>query len=308
MDNKAFFCILIAFIFFLLLFQQGLFYESNDNAEHREMGRKPGYNLEYAPLLRSFSGWFAWANHFWFALILFLFVVITPLLLYKITNNWLAVPFYFLTTNYFYAIVGAGLYAQGLLVIFLLAMVFFKNNYVRLVLFFVGSLAHSTAPLLLGAWVLLLVFEENFYQQLVSKFKKKFPTGFVLGCSPIFGNNTPKVLQQEVSNVTGKPWSLNFGGLLSFFIKTCPLPFLLVAIKEWFSKKRVSFFVLSITAFCFSFFWNDRILLVIAPLMVVGFTNYYPRLNNKLFWWVLLLIFGLFHFQQYVWVVFAIGC
>jgi hypothetical protein len=303
MDNKALFCVLLAFLFFFVLFQNGLFVDSNDNAEHKEMGKVPGYNLDYAPLLRSFSGWFAWSSQYWFALILFLFAVITPLLLFQITRNWLAVPFYFFITNYFYAIVGAGLYAQGLVIIFLLALFCTKNNYVRLVLVFVGSLSHSTAPLLLVIGLILILFEENYKEWYCGLYDK-----VLLGCSPIFGMNTPQVLKTSLASVPGKAWSLSLGGLIGFFVKTCPLPFLFAAIIEWVKEKRISFLLLCGIAFVLSFFWNSRILLLIAPFMVIGFTNYFETLKHKKLWSIIIIIFGLFNFQQYLWVVLEVGC
>jgi len=63
-----------------------------------------------------------------------------------------------------------------------------------------------------------------------------------------------------------------------------------------------------VIAFVVAFFYNPRALLLVAPFMVVGFSKAFKTLKHKRFWYLLIAFYGLFFFQQYIWVVLEIGC
>jgi len=241
-EGKAFFLALVFFALFFALFTNGLFYQSNDNQEHLFMAKDPSYNKEYAPLFRNVAQFFTINPSYWYAFVLFLFAFLTPLTIFFISKEWISVPLYFFSTNYFYQIVSAGLYAQGLVILLVLSIFAVKNNYVRVGLLVLCFLAHSMGVWLgLITFILVLAEENNYFSKAWFFLKHK---KFVFACSPLFGNNSPEVLSQEIGVIEGKAWSFSFGEFISFFTKTCPLPFLFIAFCEWVRDERLSWFFL----------------------------------------------------------------
>jgi len=299
--HKALVCVAIFALFFFVLLGSGFHVGSNDEGEWKHMAQDSSYTVEYKSWLRYPASLFLFNEYSWWGFWVVLFAVITPLLLFKITGNWLAIPFYFCLTNYFYLIIGAGLFAQGLVIIFLLGLIAFKSWYLRLPIFVIGFFSHSTAPFLLG-FVFVFLFVQEFVLEYLDK---RF---WVLGCSPIFGTSKPSVLNSFVGVGQGARWHLTLGDVLGFFVKVCPLPFLWFAFRSWWEQKQFVFFGLLFLSFFFAFLVNSRSLYVVAPLMVIGFTNYFCRLRFQRVWLVLIICFGLISFQQYVWVVLGIGC
>ena len=101
-NNKAILVVLIAWLFFSLMALQGFYGINPDAITHKNMASDSENSPTYAPFLRSFSWAFVHNEAAWVFMIIFLFAVITPLLLVVITRDWIASWFYFSISSYFY--------------------------------------------------------------------------------------------------------------------------------------------------------------------------------------------------------------
>lgn len=304
MQKKALIIILVFFLIILTLFIYGV--EDNravlkfgvDNEAHLKMIKDPSYNTIYAPFLRTYLGVFGANYSYWTFLQVFIVCFLTPFLIYLITKNWLAPFFYFFITNYWWFILGLGLFSQGLLVVFALSLFVTKNNYIRGGLMFIGSLVHSTAIYLLPLIFLFLLVEEQFFQ-------KKL---LVLGCSPIFGNNTPGSLQTNVSAALVGPWALTIKDLLSFLTKMLPIFFLVPALYALYKRREVSYLLLFVLCLVFGFCLNSRVLVFFAPFMVIGFVRFYEKTKLKRLWFFVTCLYGAFEYFNIWLTIAAFGC
>ena len=222
-------------------------------------------------------------------LIIILLVIITPLLLVGITKKWYASLFYFSISNYFYSTI-AGHYAEALLLVFFLGLLYFKDNRIRLLLLIIGSFSHSQAFMLLsGTYVLLLI-----NQRIINKL---FPIGI---CSPFWAENKPKILSSYLSNVGYESSSLTINDLLGIIIKKTPFPFLYIAIKGFLERKEYHLIVLGIISVIGGYFYNDRIFDLLALLMIIGFTESYEKLSNKRIWNFLIIMHLIINILSFV--------
>jgi hypothetical protein len=269
---------IIFFLIFITIFPL----QSNDDAEWRNMANQE-YNTSYRSYLRLILPFIVWNNLLWVAFWVILFGFIFPLVLAWWTDNWLAVPFYFCCTNFFYAIMGAGLYAQGMTTLLFILFLASKNRVLKTSILLVAIFVHAQAIYLFGLAIILL---------LIVHFSKKV----ALFCSPVFYKSA--ILTEKLNGVVGE-WGLTLRDIGSFFVKGCPLPFLYKAFKHWFEKKEWFYFLFFLCLWLAAWFVQDRVLFTFFPLMVVGFTKGFEDSRHKRFWLALVILWGVFQFEQF---------
>lgn len=262
----------------ILLFNPWLVGNGPDYDSHYQMAltRSIGENVfspNYAPLLPFVGSFFSTSQELYKSLIIIILGVITPLLLIGITRKWYASIFYFSISNYFYATI-AGHYAEALLLVFFLSLLYFKDDRIRGLLFLIGCFSHSQAPMVLSITLLLLLINDKAKKYL-------FPIG---ACSPFWGENKPVVLKNFVYNVGYEPNSLTINDLLGVIIKKTPLPFLYFAVKSFIERKEYHYILLCVISVVGGIFYNDRVFDLLAIIMIIGFTQSYEGLSNKKIW------------------------
>mgnify|MGYP000226890898 CR=1 FL=1 len=218
--------------------------------------------------------------------ILFLFAFVTPMLLFLMCRKPVVVLLYF-ASSYFYAI-SAQMFAQGLALIFLLGIFATKNDLLRIAFLAIGIATHSHAFWLLAPAYFLLLLEEN----------KKL--GF-LQCSPFWGKQgAPEPLNKPIISID-PPQALKMNTILSFFAKICPLPFLIIGLKElWKNREIAKFGIIAFSAI--ASVYNYRTLYVIPLLIMPAVACYHSRISKKKKRWLnlLILLFVAFQFEQFV--------
>ena len=126
----------------------GKFSSGNTEIEHLE-------KCESYPGLIVFLGKaFSSREIFYKYFLLFLFAFIMPLVLFKITNNWISTFFYFSTTNYFWALLTSSFFAQALSILLVFSLVFLKE-WQKIVVLVLLIIAHSTGFILGLVFVLV---------------------------------------------------------------------------------------------------------------------------------------------------------
>ena len=272
--------------------------KGNDFIFHFEQARgncAEGYSEwtceKYPPLFHIISKPFV-LSHFTFKLfILFLFAFLTPFLLYLISRRVVAVPLYF-ASSYFYFI-QAGQYAQGLTMILLLSMFAFRSN----IRWLVRGLALIFAPYTHSYALPLIAF--TFFLLLLQEGAKRL--GFLAGCSPFWGKQgAPKPLAKPLTKVY-PPQALTLNTILSFLAKICPLPFLIIGLKElWKKKEFIMLAVIMLSAV--ASLHNNRTLYTIPLLIMPAVASYHSRIGKKKKRWLnlLILLFVAFQFEQFV--------
>lgn len=241
----------------------------------------------YPPLFSWLASPFAFSLVSFKVFVLFLFGVVTPLVLFLLCKKRFWVLLCFFATNWFY-VISAGLFAEGLA---LLVWLFFwfefrgiKGWVFRLVLVLISPLIHNWAlPLYAITFVLLFI-------QAIVNSNKRF-----LACSPFWGQ-TPTALSNSFVSIDHSAQALSPNSLLSFLVKGLPFPLLYYSLKNIMSTKNVVKLCLLGIVF-FTMFENHRIL-HLMPLLLL------PELQEKELnrgWFkVLIVLLVLFQVQQFV--------
>lgn len=294
----------------------GFYGHSSDNESHRQMALDFDYKSDYAPLFRILGHFFALDELTWVFFIMFLFAFLTPLLLVKITGSWWSALFYFAITSQFYWVIQGG-FAQGLMLLFVLALFAFKDLRVRLVVFFIGLLSHSFAPFLLSVVLFILIINENW--EMIKKHFNDFRNVVFGGCSALLGQNAvdDNSFFHETLNTSTligtpvtywgqaiTPWSL-----LTLLGKICPVFFAVPAFFKLWILKRFDLLLLVLFGVVASIQYGTRTWYLLFIPLVIGFTFYWKDLNSKnwkRFW--LLLVLAYFVFQLLMWINFNLNC
>lgn len=260
----------------------------------------------YYPLLHYLGGFFSFDERPFLYFLFILLLVITPLLLFLITKNWITTWFYFSTTQFVYLIQTGGAYPQLLATIFLLLFMLTKNNYARIGLLLIGLLSHSQAFFLLTTyWFLELLF----IQLNKIDFKHIIPA-----CSAIFGKTEtepiPKIENVEVLNRNGiQIIHLNIKDFLNFFIRIFPLPFLILSFYQIKKEKKWHLIAMTILLLYYGIaVGQSRVFWTIPIILIPSLTNYYA---NQTGWWKksiigLSIITFLINFGT--WLLYKINC
>lgn len=301
--NKAFLVCIAFFVFFSLLPIEWHTIADFDFHFQKAKGCNGQFDCEiYFPLLHFFGSIFSFSEIAFSRYLLFLIAFATPMLLYFVTRNWVSTWFYFATTQYFYLIEGGAAYPQALAGIMLLALFFFKNNWIRLAILVLSLLAHSQAFGLIGiSWVVLLFFEN-------------FKTRVLPACSAFFGKTEAdpvgNKVQVELVSVTGQfhEYGVQLKDIANFFIRIFPVPFLLASFWQLWREKNFAPIVLSFIFFYVSMVSSPRVLAMIPLLLLPSLTRFYSCLNG---WWkkgfIVLSVLSFF-WMFGSWVLFKINC
>ena len=236
--------------------------------------------LIYYPLLHILGSVFSFNSTAFLFFLNFLVLLVTPLVLFFITKNWVTPWLYFSITQYVYLVNGGAAYPQALSIIFLLAIFATKNNFLRLVLFLVGSLAHSQAAVLIGVGWFLILVQEGFFGKM-----------FLLSCSGIFGKTVPQVLTEKVNVGVVQPTqlittSIQFKDVLNFFARIIPFPFFLVGLLQVWYEKNIAVVGLVILLLYQGLALSgsvspSRFFMVIPLILLPSITRFYESLRPK---------------------------
>jgi len=248
----------------------------------------------YPPLFSWLATPFSGSLFTFKAFILLLFGFILPLTLFFISKRSIVVLLYY-ATSFFYVFV-AGLYAQGLMLLFFL-LFFIKTKGFRFEVWFLWFGLVLAAPSIHN-WALPL-FLFAFIYRVFELVKSKWA---FLSCSPFWGD-TPKALEQPL------PWfdagnssqSLTLNNFGSFLLKGCPFPFLFFGLKKiWFEQNWFKgLLILGSTGV--AVFFNFRSLYLI-PLLIL------PEVVDLKQWWFKPLVCILIVFQFYQFVTLNLWC
>ena len=285
--NKALFVCCLFVLIFTIFF--GNMFKGGDYPSHLIKAKEGCGNLDqnpnigwttescemYAPLFHFIAKPFAFHENAFFYFVLFLFGIVTPMLVFFISKNWLSVIFYFTVTNYFYFIAD-GIFAQGLAIILLLSIFCFKDWRIQLGIVLLSIFSHGS-----GFYLVLIGF-------LIINFKKGFLENGFLGCSATFGQNKPAIFEEQVLDLTTHGSALTFGEVLIFFVKIFPLPFLVFSV--WYSinkRYKIELLLMALVCFVGGFWISHRIFYVIPLLLIPALTNFAIDLKGKtriVFW------------------------
>lgn len=233
----------------------------------------------YYPLLHFFGQFFILNEKTFLFFLNLLLLFVTPLILFFITKNSITVWLYFSVTQYVYLMNGGGAYAQVLAVIFWLGLFATKNNFIRLILLILGTLAHSQGQILLLFTWLVLAIKEGF-------FKNAF-----LSCSSLFGANSPEILSKKID----QPFFVFFDirlisvpvkDFLNFFARGFPFPFFLIALWQTWKEKDWVPIILTIFLVYGSLISSasisaGRILVLIPLVFLPALTRFYESFRYK---------------------------
>jgi len=296
-NTKKALMLCLAFFLFFSFFHSWIG-KGNDFVFHFEQAKgncAKGYSKwtceKYPPLFHIISKPFAFSQFTFKLFVLFLFAFITPFMLYLISRKLIAVPLYF-ASSYFYFI-QAGLYPQGLTMILLLSMFAFRSK----IRWLVRGLALILAPYTHSYALPLIAF--TFFLLLLQEGAKRL--GFLAGCSPFWGKQgAPEPLAKPLTKVY-PPQALTLNTILSFFAKICPLPFLIIGLKElWKRKEFVMLAIITLSAT--ASLHNSRTLYTIPLLIIPVVANYHSKTSKKKRRWLnlLIILYVAFQFEQFV--------
>lgn len=281
------FLIIIYVLLFVWLGTNG-YLQSNDNAEHLKMAQNQNYTQNYHSWYRLISQFFTTNTILWFLFPAIITIGLTSYALYKISGIYSVWTLF--SSSYFFAIIGAGLYAQALITSLILLFFVSKKTWVKIILLILIFFAHSTGWIFTGLLVITL-----FYNQ----------TKLILFCSPIFGKNTPLSLEKNIGLLPDTAnWSLSYKGILSFLVKGIPVPFIYFGWKGLIENKEVLFLFFIVMGFVGAFIANARVLLFVIPFVCIGFGQYYPKLIHKRLFQVfmgLMILYQWFNFLLLKW-------
>lgn len=257
----------------------------------------------YPPLFHWLAGPFSFNEPAFYLFSLFLIGILTPMLLFYLTDNWVSVAFYFAVSEYFWFF-EQGVYAQALIGIFLILVLMFDDWGFRAILLLLATLSHSTGFFAIGLTMLVLALHES------GLLKKA--VGFLPGCSGLVGNKRPDtLLDTRIIELVDSHQSLH-GFRVSYILKLAfqifPLPFLFMSMK-YLWKHKLDYFLLIIAFVIVGFFLNYRVWYFITIPGIFGLTRFYENMNNpnlKKLFWILVILFGIFQF--YMWFNYKWSC
>jgi len=296
MENKNLFkaiaiCCLFMFVFsyfFSGLFQSGgdynqHFYKAKNGCEGSEtIGWSEDACEIYAPLFHTIAQPFTYHENAFFYFVLLLLGLVTPLIVFWFTKEWISVILYFTTTVYFYFNID-GFFPQALAGIILLLIFLVRDWRIQVALVGLSIFAHGHAFLLC-----LIGFG-------LINFKKGFLNNKFLGCSSTFGANKPEVFDTPIQGLVTTGVQFKLSHVLVFFARIFPLPFLICSI--WYSiNKKYKIDLLLMACFCFiaGFTVSHRAFYFIPLLLIPSLTMFAVGLKGKpriLFWLVVLVSF-----------------
>ena len=246
----------------------------------------------YRPLLGIITAPFS-GSIITFTIIMFIIIgVITPLILFWITDKWITVLFYFTLTNYFYTTMD-GIYAQALAMAIALFLLKSKSVKIDILILALLALTHGTG-FALGAIFFVA---------------KHLPKAFLI-CTGVFGSNTPKIVEEQIkSDPIYAGSTMNLANLIHVFTKVFPFPVLLIAFWQNLKDKDYHLIIILIASIAAGLTLQTRAFLVIPLIGIIGFTSFYNSQKDKGKFLIIVasLIWGLFNFISYINVKMCLG-
>ncbi len=260
----------------------------------------------YPPLFRWIVSPFAFRLSTFYLVALFIICTVIPVTLFKITGNWVSALFYFSTTSLFY-FQELGYYGQALAIALMVLVIYFKDYKVRVAIFVVSILAHSYAPLLVGATIVACCLQDSF--NLKDWLRKPLP--FLPVCSGWFPENRPDdFLSSEITRGASMPLSgkLNLGRALKQQVEIWPFPFLGMSLLGLWRKRQFGLILLMVAIFIAGFV-EFRAYFAMPVPGIIGLTYFYEGIKSrkyKAFFWMLIVAVGVI--QAAIWLRYKIFC
>ena len=258
----------------ILLFSFFAFQEQVTKADARMLmqcarGEDVGGCGKYPPVLIKILSLFSSRDEFVIYFFLIVATILVPLTLVKITGQEITAWFYFSATNFYFALISAGFYAQTLAVMLTFTMLLTKRWYLRIGLLLVASFTHTTGFLMASTFWFVLSLQEQSKQ------------GFFV-CSPFFGKETPEIFNTPLL-ISSKGFSaFSVGTLLSVMIKRLPFFFLFPALLTLWKRKEIALLMLFAVFFGAGLLIHDRGFYMAALPMVIGLSYYYKDEKSTL--------------------------
>lgn len=244
----------------------------------------------YTPLFHWIAFPFTFNENAFFFFTIFLFVFLTPLIIYKYTNNWYSALIYFCASNYVWYFMD-GIFPQALAQLFIFILFFTKDRRLEIVLIPLIILSHGSGFMA----VLFVLF-----------FKYVDLAGWL--CSSVFGANqstTPQVIYTKIGSSGGLDFQIN--NVLHFFTKLFPIPFLFMALKESSQNDKRTFGLLVFLIIA-GFVYAPRVWYLAFILAIPSITKFFEKQpkKNKIYLLVFTILYGVF--QVYTFYTYHTQC
>ena len=254
--------------------------------------------LSYPPVWIQLGKIFSGREIFYKQMILIIFSLIMPLILFYITKEWITVWFYFTATNYYWALLTSSFFPQAFSILLIMSMYFVKDRY-KIILLFLATITHSFG-FSIGLIFLILLKLNDIIKE----------NNILLNCSPFFGNdfntniiNSDTVLIEGGGGIEGHLKIKSLGSLLT---KRIPLPFLYFGIKGLLKKKEYALFGLTVFFFVSGLFYHERSFYFMSLPIICGLGFHWKKILNPFLKYgiiFLTLAYLFFHLEQ----LFALG-
>jgi len=261
----------------------------------------------YAPLFHWIAKPFAFHPNAFFYFTVFLIGFVTPMLLFLLSRNWLAVWFYYSTTSYYWFMID-GIFAQALAMILLLLVLILKDWKHQALIVLLAILSHGSGffLVLITFFVKNILTKENI-TELLDELKEK-DWKKIIPCSGVFGVQQPLVLKEQVGNLITTGQKFTFGDLLIPFTKIFPFPFTFFALRQALRDKHYHILGLTLVTFAAGFWVSHRIFYMLPLILIPSLTDWVETLNPRHRIIFLLITLGVFGFQLYSWLNFKLVC
>lgn len=262
----------------------------------------------YAPLFHWIASPFTFNPNAFFLFTVFLIGFVTPMLLYFIARNWLVVWLYFATTSYFWFFID-GIFAQATVTILFLLILVLKDWRLQSLVILLSIFAHGHGFFLTTSAFLAVHFWNIFKDDVKNfDFKKKFGK-IMLGCSGVFGNQRPEILEQHINGLVSTGSAFKVGHLLIIFTKIFPLPYFLIAVYHLIkSKEDWHFLILVVVSLGAGFIVSHRIFYIMPLVLLPSLSWFATKLEGRKRTLFLVSTLAVFIFQFYSWFNFKQVC
>ena len=239
----------------------------------------------YAPLFHWLARPFTFHENAFFYFVIILIGLITPLLLFALTKNWLSVILYFTTTTYFYFMID-GFFSQAIAGILLLTIFLTKDWRIQTIILLLSIFSHGHGFLLCLTAFLITNFKNGFFS-----------------CSATFGANKPQIFESPIEGMVTTGTQFTVSHALVFFARIFPLPSLVFSVWYAVTKKyRLDLLVMSIVCFAGGFLISHRTFYFIPLLLIPSLTMFASEQkgNWKTGFWLLVFVSFLYLFGGWI--------
>lgn len=208
----------------------------------------------YTPLFHWLAIPFSFSENAFFYFTIFLFIIVSPLVIFYYSKSWYSTLLYFGASNYVFYFMD-GIFPQAVANLFLFILFFTKDRRIEIAIIPLLILTHGSA---LIAGIALLFFKHVDLK------------GWL--CSSVFLNNKPEAVYEKIGSTGGIDFSVN--NILHFFTLTFPFPFMIIALKETWDKNQRYFGVLVFLIFM-GFIYANIVWYLSFLIAIPAMSSYY---------------------------------